>query len=243
MSGPRVLIADDHPMYRDGLRLALESSGRVRVVGVADGGAAAVELAARLRPDVVVMDLAMPGVDGVEATRRILSAASGAAASTAAAGAVVPGVLVLTMHDDDEHVLAAMLAGARGYLVKGAGQQEIVRAVEVVHGGDVIFGAALAGRVASYFAVRAGADARGGAGPGDAAGAAALPRLTARERQVLELIAAGLSNAQIAGRLGLASKTVRNNVCTILAKLQVADREAAATVAARSPGLGRGFDR
>ncbi|GAA1778427.1 response regulator transcription factor [Actinomadura chokoriensis] len=212
---PRVLLADDHPVYRDGLRLMLDSTGEVEVVGTAPDGAAAVETAARLRPDVVVMDLQMPRLGGVEATRRILAARP------------ETGVLVLTMHEDDESVFAAMLAGARGYLLKGADQNEILRAVSAVAAGEVIFGPALAGRVSAYFARIAVAR------PADAP----FPQLTARERDVLELIALGLSNPAIAERLGLSPKTVRNNVSNIFAKLQVANR-AEAMAEARDAGLG-----
>lgn len=213
---PRLLLADDHPVYRDGLRLLLESADEVEVAGTAPDGLAAVEMAARLRPDVVVMDLRMPRLGGVEATRRILAARPGA------------GVLVLTMHEDDESVFAAMLAGARGYLVKGADRAEILRAVLAVAAGEVIFGPALAGRVAEYFARIAVARPAGDP----------FPQLTARERDVLELIAVGLANPAIAERLGLSPKTVRNNVSAVFAKLQVADR-AEAIVRARDAGLGR----
>ncbi len=217
MTIPRVLIADDHPVYRDGLGLMLSSTGEVEVVGTAGDGLEAVELAGGLRPDVVVMDLQMPRLDGIEATRRI------------AAGESPPGVLVLTMHEDDESVFAAMLAGARGYLVKGADQEEILRAITAVAHGEVIFGPALAARVPRYFALLGGAR-RPSEEP--------FPELTAREREVLDLIAAGLSNPQIAARLYLSPKTVRNNVSNVFAKLRVADR-AQAIVRAREAGLGR----
>ncbi|GIH92042.1 response regulator [Planobispora siamensis] len=214
---PRVLLADDHPVYRDGLRMMLASTGAVDVVATAADGVEAVVLAERLRPDVVVMDLQMPKLGGTEATRRIVASRPGT------------GVLVLTMHDDDESVFAAMLAGARGYLVKGADQVEILRAITAVAGGEVIFGPALAGRVTAYFArlatLRPAAEEP-------------FPQLTAREREVLDLIAAGLSNRAIAERLVLAPKTVRNNVSNVLAKLQVADR-AEAIIRARDAGLGR----
>ena len=213
---PRVLLADDHPIYRDGLRMMLDSTGVVDVVGTAPDGVVAVEMAGRLRPDVVVMDLRMPRLDGVGATRRILAALPATA------------VLVLTMHEDDESVFASMLAGARGYLLKGAGQQEILRAVSAVAGGEVIFGPALAGRIAEYFARIAGAASTA---------QVPFPHLTGREREVLELIALGLGNPQIAERLGLSPKTVRNNASTVFAKLQVAGR-AEAIVRAREAGLG-----
>ncbi|WP_214102708.1 response regulator transcription factor [Acrocarpospora catenulata] len=217
MTPPRVVIADDHPVYRDGLRMMLASTGAVEVLGTAADGLEAVALAAELRPDVVVMDLQMPRLDGVAATQRILERDSGI------------GVLALTMHDDDESVFAAMLAGARGYLVKGADQTEILRAITAVASGEVIFGPALAGRVTRYFARLATVRP-----PKEEP----FPQLTAREREVLELIAAGLSNRQIAERLVLSPKTVRNNVSNVFAKLQVADR-AQAIIQAREAGLGR----
>ncbi|MFI6905688.1 response regulator [Nonomuraea sp. NPDC050394] len=218
MSVPRVVLADDHPVYRDGLRMMLDSTGQAEVVGTAADGQGAVELALRLRPDVVVLDLQMPGMDGIRATERIV------------AGAPEAGVLVLSMHEDDDTVLAAMVAGARGYLLKGADQGEILRAITAVAGGEVIFGQALAARVSGFFARLA---------RGEVPGATPFPHLTAREREVLELIAAGRSNGEIAGRLHLAPKTVRNNVSNVFAKLQVADR-AQAIVRAREAGLGRG---
>lgn len=209
---PRVLLADDHPVYREGLRLLLDSTGAVEVVGTAADGAEAVEMAARLAPDVVVIDLEMPVLDGVEATRQILAAAPGT------------GVLALTMHDDDADIVAAVRAGARGYLVKGADQSAILRAIDAVAAGEVIFGPAPAARVAGHVA--------GLVRPADEP----FPQLTPREREVLRLIAAGLSNARIAERLVLAPKTVRNNVSAVFAKLQVTDRTQAA-VRAREAGL------
>lgn len=212
---PRVLLADDHPVYRGGLQMMLESTGLVEVVGLAADGAEAVALAAELRPAVVVMDLQMPVLDGIEATRRIVAARPETA------------VLALTMHEDEENVLAAMLAGARGYLVKGADQVQILRAITAVAAGEVIFGPALAARVATFFTQLAVSRPDPDA----------FPQLTNREREVLDLIAAGLSNRQIAERLVLAPKTIRNNVSTVFAKLQVADR-AEAIVRAREAGLG-----
>ncbi|MET8048402.1 MULTISPECIES: response regulator transcription factor [unclassified Streptosporangium] len=212
-----MLIADDHPVYRDGLRMMLASTDQAEVVGIAADGEEAVAEAVRLRPQVVVMDLRMPRMDGVQATERIV--------------ATCPDthVLVLTMHEDDESVFAAMLAGARGYLLKGAEQTEILRAIMAVAGGEVIFGPALAGRVTRYFA-RLAVARPVREGP--------FPQLTVREREILDLIAAGLSNRMIAERLSLAPKTVRNNVSSVFAKLQVADR-AQAIIQAREAGLGR----
>jgi len=210
----RVLVADDHPIFRDGLAMLLTSVDGIEVVGTAADGAEAVAAALRLRPDVVVMDVRMPELNGVEATRRL------------AAEAPEIGILVLTMSEDDGTVFAAVRAGARGYLVKGAEQEEIVRAITTVAAGGAVFGATLALRIAEFFA----------AGPPTAGDA--FPQLTAREREVLDLLAAGRSNQQIAGTLYLSPKTVRNNVSNIFAKLQVADRSEA-IVRAREAGLGR----
>ena len=212
----RVLLADDHPVYRDGLAALLASVDGLEVVATAEDGAAAVALATELQPDVVVMDVQMPGLDGIEATRRL----------TAASPHI--GVVMLTMAEEDATLFSAMQAGARGYLLKGANQAEITRAVTAVARGEAIFGPAIARRIADFFA----------AGP--AAGSAAqqaFPQLTAREREILELVAAGRSNAQIASTLFLSPKTVRNNVSNIFAKLHVADR-AEAIVRAREAGLG-----
>ncbi len=210
----RVLVADDHPVFRDGLAMLLGSVDGIEVVGTAANGAEAVEAAVRLRPDVVVMDVQMPQLNGVEATRLLTTQAPGA------------GVVVLTMSEDDGTVFAAVRAGARGYLVKGAEQEEIVRAITTVASGGVVFGATLALRIAEFFA----------AGPPTPT--TAFPQLTAREREILELLAAGRSNGQIASALFLSPKTVRNNVSNVFAKLQVADR-AEAIVRAREAGLGR----
>ncbi|TYB44892.1 response regulator transcription factor [Actinomadura chibensis] len=214
---PRVLLADDHPVYRGGLSLMLTSTGAVEVIGTAADGIDAVDMARRLLPDVVVMDLEMPRLDGIEATRRITGRHPDVA------------VLALTMHEDDESVLAAMLAGARGYLIKGADQAEILRAITAVAHGEIIFGPALAARITAYFARLAAATT---AEPDP------FPQLTGREREVLTLIAGGLTNRQIAERLSLSPKTIRNNVSAVLAKLQVADRTQA-VLRAREAGLGR----
>jgi DNA-binding NarL/FixJ family response regulator len=210
----RVLVADDHPVFRDGLAMLLTSVDGIAVVGTASDGVEAVDAAVRLRPDVVVMDVQMPRLNGVEATRRL------------SAEAPSVGIVVLTMSEDDGTVFAAVRAGARGYLVKGAEQEEIVRAITTVASGGAVFGATLARRIAEFFAA-------GPPTPTDA-----FPQLTAREREILELLAAGRSNAQIASVLYLSPKTVRNNVSTVFAKLQVADR-AEAIVRAREAGLGR----
>jgi DNA-binding NarL/FixJ family response regulator len=211
-----VLVCDDHPVYRDGLRMLLDSLDGLEVVGVAADGLEAVEQVAELQPDVVVMDLQMPGLNGIEATARMTAEHPHVA------------VLVLTMYDDDESVFAAMRAGARGYLLKGAAQDVIARAVRSVASGEAIFGPAVARKVAAYFS---------GGAPA-AAPVEAFPQLTPREREVLDLLAAGRTNAQIAATLFLSQKTVRNNVSNVFAKLQVAGRSEA-IIQARDAGLGR----
>jgi DNA-binding NarL/FixJ family response regulator len=210
----RVVVVDDHPVFRHGLVALLNAVDEFDVVGTCADGAEAVRLVAETAPDVVVMDLNMPGMSGVEATRRILSTSPRV------------GVLVLTMFEDDESVFAAMRAGARGYLVKGADSPDVVRAITAVAEGEAIFGPSVAQRVLSYLTR-----------PLSAHDERVFPTLTAREREVLEMVAAGHSNGQIAQRLSLSSKTVRNNVSAIFSKLQVADR-AEAIVRARRAGMG-----
>jgi DNA-binding NarL/FixJ family response regulator len=207
----RVLIADDHPLFRDGLAALLSAGQGTELTGAATTGTEAVEMARQTQPDVVMMDLGLPGLNGIEATRRIVTDSPYIA------------VVVLTMFDDDDSVFAALRAGARGYLLKGADQEQIHRAVHAAAAGDAIFGAGLATRVLAFFA--------------SGAPVAVFPQLTDREREVLELVAQGRSNAAIADRLHLSQKTIRNNVSNILAKLQVADR-AQAIVRARDAGLG-----
>lgn len=217
MSEPiRVLIADDHRVYREGVRALLDGEPSIAIVGEAATGDEAVAAAARLTPDVILMDLKMPGLNGIEATRAIL----GRAPATA--------ILVVTMFDDDDSVFAALRAGARGYLLKDADQEELLRAIRAVRRGEAIFGPAIARRMAHYFAGRAAAQERP---------AAPFPELTGREREVLELIARGQNNAAIAARLGLSVKTVQNYVSNIFAKLQVEDR-AQALLRARDAGFG-----
>jgi DNA-binding NarL/FixJ family response regulator len=210
----RVVVADDHPIVRDGLRALLTSIPDVELVGEATTGREAVRSAVTDRPDVIVMDLRMPDLDGAAATAEICRVAPDVA------------VLVLTMLDDDDSVFAAMRAGARGYLVKGASQQEIVRAITAVAAGEAIFGPGVARRVLRYFASP------------PATAAPAFPELSPREREVLDLIAGGLTNTAIAGRLGLSAKTVGNHTSAIFAKLQVAGR-AEAIIRAREAGFGR----
>jgi len=208
-------VADDHPVFREGFAALLGNIDGVEVVGTASDGDEAVAAARDLAPDVIVMDVQMPGKDGLEATRAVL------------AERPETGVVVLTMSEEDATVFAAIRAGARGYLLKGAEPEEVVRAITTVAGGGVVFGAVLAHRIADFFA------------SAPSAAESRFPTLTARELEVLNLVAAGLSNAQIAGRLYLSQKTVRNHVHAVLTKLQATDR-AQAIVRARDAGLGRG---
>lgn len=207
----RVLLVDDHPVYRDGVRLNLEGWEEVEVIGEAGDGDAAIEAAARLRPNVILMDVQMPGRSGVEATREIVARDPGVA------------IVVLTMFEDDELVAAAMRAGARGYLLKDAGREELRRAVAAAASGQAIFSASVAHRLTSLV----------GASPAPPP----FPELTPRERDVLELMAQGRLNADIAQRLGLSEKTVRNQVSVIFSKLEVLGRPEA-IVKAREAGMG-----
>ena len=208
----RVLIADDHPVFRHGLETLLAQVDDVEVAGHAGDGREAVAAALSLEPDVVVMDLQMPELNGIEAVRELVAAGSSA------------GLLVLTMHEDDDSVFAAMRAGARGYLLKGADRAEILRAIRAVAAGEAIFGPGVAERIVALFG-----SPRRGPEP--------FPDLTDREREVLELVAQGLANAAIARRLAVTPKTVRNHVSNIFNKLQVIDR-AQAIVRAREAGMG-----
>jgi DNA-binding NarL/FixJ family response regulator len=208
----RVVLADDHPMYRFGLRAVLDAAPEVEVVGEAADGAELLAVVARCAPDVVLTDLSMPRLPGTAAIDELTRRRPGL------------GVLVLTMHEDDASLFGALRAGARGYLLKGADAGEIVRAVLAVAGGDAVYGGAVARRVVDALT-------------GTAARAPALPELTAREREVLELLATGLPTGQIARRLALSDKTVRNHVSAVLTKLQVPDR-AAAVARAREAGIG-----
>ena len=208
-----VLIADDHPIFRKGLRALLGGQPALRLAGEAASGGEAVRLAAELRPDVILMDLRMPGGDGLTAIRQIVAARPGSR------------ILVVTMFEDDDSVFAAMRAGARGYVLKDMDDDEIARAILAVGHGEAIFSPALAARMVTFFAAR------------PAGAAAAFPELTESERGVLRLMAQGVNNPAIAQRLGLSPKTVRNYVSSILGKLQVADR-AQAIVRARQAGLG-----
>jgi DNA-binding NarL/FixJ family response regulator len=209
-----VLVVDDHPLVRQGLLAVLSSADDITAVGEASDGNEAIDLVRQLEPDVVLMDLQMPGMHGIDATRQIVAARPGTA------------VLVLTMFEDDDMVFSAVSAGAVGYLLKGADGADIVTAVRSASAGQAVFGAALAGRLRSWFA----------APPPTATDA--FPQLTERERSILDGVAAGLTNAQIGQREFLSAKTVANNVSHILAKLQLAER-GQAIIAAREAGLGR----
>jgi DNA-binding NarL/FixJ family response regulator len=211
----RVVVADDHPVFREGLMVVLEDLTDVEVVAEAANGEEAIAAVGEHRPDVVVMDLQMPGTGGVEATRRILAEHPETA------------VLMLTMSADDDSLYAALRAGARGYLLKDADKTTIARALEAVARGEAVFGPQVASSVLSFFA---GSGARFG-------GAQPFPQLTDRERELLDLLARGWDNPTIARRLFLSDKTVRNRVSTILQKLQVANRAEAVAVA-RDAGLG-----
>lgn len=208
----RVLLADDHPVFRFGLKALIGAAPDLAVVGEAAAGGEAVGLAASLQPDVILMDVNMPGLNGLEATRRILQTSPHI------------GILVITMFDDDS-VFAAMQAGARGYLLKGAEPEATLRAIRTVANGEAIFSPTAARRVMDYFARRA-----------PDTPAQLFPELTDRERELLALLAHGLTNTAIAERLTLSPKTVRNHVSNIFSKLQVADR-AQAILRAREAGL------
>jgi DNA-binding NarL/FixJ family response regulator len=202
----RVVLADDHPMYRYGLTAILEQADAIDVVASVGDGVELVSAVGELSPDVVLTDLSMPRFDGVAAITQLLRA-----------DPELP-ILVLTMHEDDSHVFAALRAGARGYLVKGSDGEEIVRAVRSVASGDAVYGGAVARRIVAFYS----------GGQVESPTAHAFPDLTPREREVLELLATGCRNHEIARRLGMSEKTVRNHVSQVLTKLQVPDRTAAA---------------
>jgi DNA-binding NarL/FixJ family response regulator len=208
----RILIADDHPVFRNGMRALIASLPEMEVAGEATTGNEVVTLAASLQPDVILMDLKMPGISGIEATRQILDASPHIR------------ILVVTMFEDDESVFAALRAGARGYILKGSNPNEIVRAIGAVGNGEAIFSPAIAQRLLEFFA-----------SPHPAA--LPFPELSDREREILTLIVQGHTNLEIAAHLVLSLKTVRNHVSNIFSKLQVADR-AHAILRAREAGLG-----
>jgi DNA-binding NarL/FixJ family response regulator len=212
----RIVVADDHAVFREGLRAVLSSEPDMEVVGEAATGEEVLKRADELEPDVILMDIQMPEINGIEATRRLQSAKQGI------------GIVVLTMFEDDDSVFSAMRAGARGYVLKGADPSEILRVVRAVAEGEAYFGPEIARRLSGFFST-----------PRVASPEYPLPELTARERDILNLIARGHSNATIAARLFVSPNTVRNHITHIFAKLQVADR-AQAVVRAREAGLGQG---
>lgn len=208
----RVLVVDDHPLYRDGLVTAMSSMPDVEVVGQASDGQEAVRLVDELQPDVVVMDLYMPVLNGIDATRHIVAKQPDTA------------VLVLTMAEGDDSVFAAMRAGARGYLLKGADRKEIARGLEMIASGATIFSSAVTSRIPAWFT--------------HGSNLTPFPELTDREREVLDLLARGLTNAAIAARLVVSEKTVRNHVSNVFCKLHITGR-AEAVARARDAGLGQ----
>ncbi|MCC3301291.1 response regulator [Arthrobacter sp. zg-Y895] len=217
MSAATVLLADDHSAIRGGLRMILESIGGFTVVGEAADGAGAVRMARALRPDVVLMDLRMPGMDGIAATAEIT-------------GEGLAAVLVLTTFDIDEYVFAALRAGAAGFLLKSVEPAELVRAVQSVADGDSVLSPEVTGRLISAFVQSPAAAPAAATGAGAGAGTGTMPAesLTAREEAVLACIGEGLSNQQISRRLGIAETTVKTHVSRVLAKLGVSSRVQAA---------------
>ena len=211
----RVLLVEDHPMFRDGLARMLESVEDVEVVGEAGTGEEAVQMAEQLNPNIILMDLNLPKMSGIEATKQIIKKRPDI------------GILVLTMYDDDSSVFAAMRAGARGYLLKEANRNEIIRAIQAVGDGEAIFSPSIARRMMYYFEAKS-----------KQTQVDVFPQLTEREREVLDHIAKGENNADIASVLGLNQKTVRNHVSNILSKLHASDR-AHAIIMAREAGLGK----
>ena len=209
----RILIADDHTLFRTGLKALFESLAETAVAGEAESGQEAVAQAETLQPDVVLMDIQMPGMNGIDATRQIVQTSPHI------------GVIMVTMFEDDDSVFAAMRAGARGYVLKGADQEEMLRVIQAVARGEALFGSAIALRLTSFF------------NHSKTIASDAFPDLTGREQELLHLLAQGLSNQEIATRLFITSKTVRNHLSNIFNKMQVTDR-VQAIIQARNAGLG-----
>ena len=208
----RILIADDHRLFREGLKVLLSVTDHLLVVAEAENGQQALDLAQEVEPDVIIMDIQMPLLSGLEATKRIL------------AQRPETGILVVSMFEDDDNVFAAMQAGARGYLLKGAAPEELLRGIEAVAQGEALFAPSIARRLMSYFSRPTRLSP------------SVLPELTEREREILSLIAQGEVNARIARKLELAEKTVRNHITSIFSKLQVGSR-AEAVLRAKEAGL------
>lgn len=209
----QILIADDHTLFRDGLKALFDSVPDTAVIGEAANGAEAIAQAEKLQPDVLLMDIQMPGINGIEATRQIVQTSPHI------------GIIIVTMFEDDDSVFAAMRAGARGYVLKGSDQEEMLRAIHAVARGEALFGPAIATKLTSFF------------NTSQSNKAIAFPDLTEREREILNLLAQGLTNQQIANKLVISHKTVRNHVSNIFNKLHVADR-VQAIIQARNAGLG-----
>ena len=212
----RILVVDDHTLFREGLAALLNNAPNLEVAGEAATGREAIAQAGALLPDVVLMDIQMPDMNGIEATRSILAAHSGI------------GVVMITMLEDDDSLFAAMRAGARGYILKGADKAEVLQTVTAVAEGQALFGPAIAGRLTTFFQH----------GPGTQPTVPPFPELTDREREVLTLIARGANNSEIAAQLHISGKTVSNHISNIFNKLQVADR-AQAIIKAREADIGR----
>lgn len=211
----RILVADDHKLFREGLAALLNAVATTAVVGEARTGQEAIAQAQALSPDVVLMDIMMPDMNGIEATRRIL------------ADQPTIGIIMLTMLEDDDSLFAAMCAGARGYILKGADKAEVLRTIQAVARGEALFGPAIAGRLTRFFQRSGGGETA----------VSPFPDLTDREQELLALIAQGYSNGDIAQQLHISPKTVSNHISSIFNKLQVADR-AQAIIKARQAGLG-----
>jgi DNA-binding NarL/FixJ family response regulator len=209
----RVLIADDHTLFRDGLVGLLNSVEDIKVVGTAQDGSEVVQLAAEFQPDVILMDILMPELNGIEATRRIIQEYPHM------------GIVMLTMFEDDESVFSAMRAGARGYILKGADQDDVLLAIRAVYRGEALFGPSIASRLMDFFTIPPSEPPQ------------TFPELTEREHEILALIAQGIGNGEIAKRLSISLKTVRNHVSNIYNKMQVTDR-VQAVLRAREAGLG-----
>ena len=219
----RVLIADDHALFREGVRTLLNAFPDIEVVGEAGDGEAAIIEVKKTQPDVLLMDINMPGVNGLDALRPILNSQPDL------------GIIMVTMLEDDASVFAAMKAGARGYILKGAHHEDVLQAIRTVAGGQAVFGPAVASRIMKFF--HGISIAPESSGPMEA-----FPELTPREREVLQLMSQGASNKDIAEKLVISGKTVSNHITSIFSKLQVADRTQA-VLRARDAGLGHGNER
>jgi DNA-binding NarL/FixJ family response regulator len=210
----RVMVADDHEIIRSGIRTLLASTQEAEIIGETVNGQETVSQALALQPDVILMDIQMPDMNGIEATRRIHNASPQI------------GIIIVTIFEDDDTVFSAMRAGARGYILKGTDQVELLRAIQAAASGEALFSPGIANRMIGYFSrLEKSADQP------------VFPELTEREREILALIASGMNNTQIAERLVLSQKTIRNHISNIFSKLQVADR-AEAIVRAHKAGLG-----